>query len=124
MNTNLLTIDNMLFAGAAVAAPPASKPNTFTNATQFSRAADDTPPPSNTPESTTTDNIPTIAQKEPINKSTQDFSHTLHKKKQQQLKRPSKTRTTKNQKNKTQLLQNLPRQILPNPFRLQKRQFH
>ena len=79
MNTNLLTIDNMLFTGTAVAAPPASKPNTFTNATQFSRVADDTPPPSNTPESTTTYNTPSIAEKEPINKSTQDFSHTLHK---------------------------------------------
>jgi len=69
----------MLFTGTAVAAPPASKPNTFTNATQFSPGADDTPPPSNTPESTTTDNTPPIAEKEPINKSTQDFSHTLHK---------------------------------------------
>ncbi|MFB0552135.1 MAG: flagellar hook-length control protein FliK [Phycisphaerae bacterium] len=78
MNTNLLTIDNMLFTGAAVAAPPASKPNTFTNATQFSRAADDTPPPSNTPESTT-DNIPTITQNEPVNKPMEDFRHTLRK---------------------------------------------
>ncbi len=79
MNTNLLTIDNMLFTGTAVAAPPASKPNTFANATHFSPGADDTPPPSNTPESTTTDNTPPIAEKEPINKSTQDFSHTLRK---------------------------------------------
>ncbi len=79
MNTNLLTIDNMLFTGTAVAAPPASKPNTFTNATQFSCAADDTPPPSNTPESTTTDNIPTITQNEPVNKPMEDFRHTLRK---------------------------------------------
>jgi len=79
MNTNLLTIDNMLFTGTAVAAPPASKPNTFTNATHFSPGADDTPPPSNTPESTTTYNTPPIAEIEPINKSTQDFSHTLRK---------------------------------------------
>jgi flagellar hook-length control protein FliK len=69
----------MLFTGAAVAAPPASKPNTFANATQFSRAADDTPPPSNTPESTTTDNIPTITQNEPVNKPMEDFRHTLRK---------------------------------------------
>ena len=76
MNTNLLTIDNMLFTGTAVAASPAPKPNTFTNATQFSRVADDTPPPSHTPESTTTYNI---AQNEPINKPTRDFRHTLRK---------------------------------------------
>ncbi len=75
----MLTIDNMLFTGTAVAAPPASKPNTFANATQFSRVADDTPPHPNTPKSTTTDNTPSIARKESINKSTQDFSHTLRK---------------------------------------------
>jgi len=77
MNTNLLTIDNMLFAGTAVAAPPAPKPNTFTNATRLSPAADDTPPPPNTPESTTTDNTPFITRNEPVNKPTQDFRHTL-----------------------------------------------
>jgi len=75
----LLTFDNMLFAGTAVTAPPAPKPYTFTNDTQFSPAADDTPPPYDTPESTTTDNTPYIAQNESTNKSTQDFSHTLRK---------------------------------------------
>ncbi len=79
MNTNLLTIDNMFFTGTAVAAPPASKPNTFTNATQFSRMADDTPPPSNTPESTTTYNMPFIARNEPVNKPTQDFRYASRK---------------------------------------------
>jgi len=77
MNTNLLTIDNMLFAGPAVAAPPAPKPNTFTNATRFSPSADDTPPPPNTLEQTTTDNTPFITRNEPVNKPTQDFRHTL-----------------------------------------------
>jgi len=79
MNTNLLTIDNTLFTGTAVAASPAPKPNTFTNATQCSRVADDTPPPSNTPESITTDNIPAITQNEPVNKPMEDFRHTLRK---------------------------------------------
>jgi flagellar hook-length control protein FliK len=79
MNTNLLTIDNTLFTGTAVAAPPAPKPNTLTNATQCSRVADDTPPLPNTPESTTTDNIPTITQNEPVNKPMEDFRHTLRK---------------------------------------------
>ena len=79
MNTNLLTIDNMWFTGTAIAAPPAPRPNTFTNATQFSPASYDTPPPPNTPESTTTYNTPPITHNEPINKPTQDFSHTLRK---------------------------------------------
>ncbi|MCH8118410.1 MAG: flagellar hook-length control protein FliK [Planctomycetes bacterium] len=77
MNTNLLTIDNMMFAGPAVAAPPAPKPNTFTNATRLSPAADDTPPPPNTLEPTTTDNTPFIARNEPVNKPAQDFRHRL-----------------------------------------------
>ena len=77
MNTNLLTIDNMTFAGTAVAAPPAPKPNTFTNATRLSPAADDTPAPPNTLEPITTDNTPFIARDEPVNKPTQDFRHTL-----------------------------------------------
>jgi len=79
MYTNLLTIDNTLFTVTAVAAPPASKSNTLTNATQFSSVADDTPPPSHIPGLTTTDNTPSIAQNEPINKPKQDFSHTLRK---------------------------------------------
>ena len=79
MNTNLLTIDNMLFTGTVIAAPPAPRPNTFTNATQFSPASYDTPPPPNTPESTTTDNTPSIAHNEPVNKPMEDFRHTLRK---------------------------------------------
>lgn len=78
MNTNLLTIDNMLFAGTAVAAPPVSKPNTINKATQFSPPTDDIPPLPSTPESTTTDNMPPITHNEPVNKP-QDFSHTLRK---------------------------------------------
>ncbi len=79
MNTNLLTIDNMLFAGTAVAAPPAPRPNAIKKAPQFSLAADDTPPPSHTPESTTTDNTPFIARNEPVNKPTQDFRYASRK---------------------------------------------
>ena len=78
MNTNLLTIDNMMFAGTAVAAPPAPKSNTFTNATRFSPSADDTPPPPNTLEPITTYNTPFITRNEPANKPAQDFRHTLH----------------------------------------------
>ena len=77
MNTNLLTIDNMLFAGTAVAAPPAPRPNAIKKAPQFSPAADDTPPPPNTPEPTTTDNIPAPPSNKPINKLPQEFRHTL-----------------------------------------------
>jgi flagellar hook-length control protein FliK len=80
MNTNLLTIDNMLFAGTAVAAPPAPRPNAIKKATQFSPATDDTLPPPNTPELATTDNIHHITHNEPVNKPTEDFRHTLRKK--------------------------------------------
>ena len=80
MNTNLLTIDNMLFTVTDVAAHPASKPNTFTNAVQYSHAVDDTPPPSKAPESTMTDNMPSIDQNESINKPTHDFNRTLRNK--------------------------------------------
>ncbi len=79
MNANLLTIDNMLFAVTAVAAPPVSKPNTFTNATHFPPPSDDTPPPPNTPESTTPDNTPAPPSNKPINKPPQEFRHTLRK---------------------------------------------
>ncbi len=75
MNTNLQTIDNMLFAGTAVAAPPVPKPNTFANARQFSPTIDHT----NAPESTTADNMPAIARNESVNKPTQDFRQTLRK---------------------------------------------
>lgn len=74
-----MTIDNMMFASAAVAPPPAEKPNTFTNGTNFSPSADYIQPYSNTPESTTADNIPAIAQNEPTNKPKQNFNQTLRK---------------------------------------------
>ncbi|MHC4242785.1 MAG: hypothetical protein ACYSU4_10305, partial [Planctomycetota bacterium] len=77
MNTNLMTIDNTMFAASTVAPPPATKTNTFTNSTKFSPAEDNIQPYSNTPESTTADNIPAIAQREPINKSRQGFNQTL-----------------------------------------------
>jgi flagellar hook-length control protein FliK len=67
----------MLFAGTAVAAPPAPRPNAIKKATQFSPATDDTPQPPNSPESTTTDNTPAITQNETLNKPTQDFRQTL-----------------------------------------------
>jgi flagellar hook-length control protein FliK len=79
MNMSLMTIDNMMFAAAAVAPPPANKPNAFTNGTNFSPSADNIQPYSNTPESTTADNIPAIVQNEPINKPREDFNQTLHK---------------------------------------------
>jgi flagellar hook-length control protein FliK len=77
MNTNLMTIDNMMFAGTAVAPPHAIKPNTFTYGTNFSPSADNIQPSSNTTESTTADNIPTIAQNKPINKHKEDFHQKL-----------------------------------------------
>lgn len=77
MNMDLMTIDNMMFAGTAVAPPPANKPNTFTNSTNFSPSADNIQPYSDTSESTTVDNIPAIAQNKTINKPREDFNQTL-----------------------------------------------
>jgi len=74
-----MTIDNMLFTGTAIAAPPAPRPNEIKKAAQFPSAADDTQPSANTPESITTDNIYTNAHNESINQPPQDFSHTLRK---------------------------------------------
>ncbi|MBW7990830.1 MAG: hypothetical protein FVQ84_12555 [Planctomycetes bacterium] len=81
MNMDLMTIDNMMFASAAVAPPPANKPNTFTNGTNFSPSSDNIQPYSNAPESTTTDtdNRPAIAQNKSINKPREDFNQTLRK---------------------------------------------
>jgi flagellar hook-length control protein FliK len=80
MDTNLLTIENMLFTGAtALAAPPANKPVPSANATQFSQAPDNTCPSSNTPESITADNISTNVQKEAKSKPRQDFNQMLRK---------------------------------------------
>ncbi|MBC8470095.1 MAG: flagellar hook-length control protein FliK [Planctomycetes bacterium] len=79
MNMDLMTIDNMMFAAAAVAPPPANKPNTFTNGTNFSPPIDNIQPYSNTPESTTADNIPAVTQNKPINKPRESFNQTLRK---------------------------------------------
>ncbi len=72
-------MDNMMFAGTALATPPATKPIPFANAKQFSPAADNTHPYSNAPESPTADNISTIAHNEHIYKNKQDFNQTLRK---------------------------------------------
>ncbi len=77
MNMDLMTINNMMYAAAAVAPPPANKLNTFTNDTNFSPPADNIQPYSNTAESTTSHNIHAITQNEPTNKTKQDFNQTL-----------------------------------------------
>ena len=77
MNTNLMTINNMMFTGTAVAPPPATKLNTFANGTNSSPSADNIQPSSKIPESTTTDNMPAIAQNKPTKKTEEDFNQTL-----------------------------------------------
>ncbi|MDT8302850.1 MAG: hypothetical protein RQ760_15315, partial [Sedimentisphaerales bacterium] len=76
MNMDLMTINNTMFAGTAVAPPPAAN---FTNNTIFPQSADNTQPYSNTPESTTADNMQVIGQNKPINKPKEDFNQTLRK---------------------------------------------
>ena len=78
MYTSSLAIDNM-FVATASAAPVQSKPNTVKKAAQFSPTPDDNPPSVNIPETTTTDNTPTVAENELVNKPPQDFSQTLRK---------------------------------------------
>jgi flagellar hook-length control protein FliK len=76
MNMDLITINNTMFAGTAVAPPPAAN---FTNNTNFSQSAVNTQPYSNTPESTSADNMGAIDQNKPINKPKEDFNQTLRK---------------------------------------------
>jgi flagellar hook-length control protein FliK len=72
MDTNLLTIDNMLFTGATILqTPPAPSANT----TYFSKA----PNSACISESIKTDNISTITQKKSIIKQREDFNQTLRK---------------------------------------------
>jgi len=79
MNMDLMTINNTMFTGTAVAPPPAAKPNTFTNDTNFSSSADNIQPYYNTHESTMADNMPAIDQNKPINEPREDFNQTLRK---------------------------------------------
>ena len=78
MYTSPLTIDNM-FVATASAAPVPSRPNAVKKAAQFSPTPDDNPPFVNIPETTKTDNTPTSAENELVNKPPQDFSQTLRK---------------------------------------------
>ncbi len=78
MYTSPLTIDNM-FVATASAAPVPSRPNAVKKAAQFSPTPDDNPPSVNIPETTKTDNTPTSAENELVNKPPQDFSQTLRK---------------------------------------------
>lgn len=75
MDTNLLTIDNMMFVGTTLASQSVS----YANDSQFYQAPDNTCPSSNTSESITTDNISTITQNEHISRPKQDFEQTLRK---------------------------------------------
>jgi hypothetical protein len=79
MDTNLLTIDNMMFATTTLAAPSVIKPVTVTNEPQFSQAPDNTYQYSNTYEPITTDKISSIGQREHISKPKQDFKQALRK---------------------------------------------
>ena len=75
----MMTINNTMFAGTAVASPPAAKPNAFINGTNFSPSADNIQSYSNTTESTTADNIQPIAHDKTINKPKENFDQTLRK---------------------------------------------
>ena len=79
MNTNFVTIDNMLFAGANLASPITSNSTPLSNSYQISPEADTANLASNATESKTADNISDITQDVTVNKPTQDFNNTLRK---------------------------------------------
>jgi flagellar hook-length control protein FliK len=94
MDTNLLTIDNMMFAGITFASQSIS----YANDSQFSQATDNTYPYSNTAESITTDKISTIIQNGHISRPKQDFEQTLRK----TVESKSPQKNQKNTKSNTQ----------------------
>ena len=82
MNNVLLT--NMLFTRSFDFVPVPSKPATLSNTNRFSNrsinSSTDILPCDNAPETTTSDNVLTVAQSEPVDKPTKDFDYTLRKK--------------------------------------------
>jgi len=79
MDSNLLTIDNMMFAGTTVPAYNTFNINSIEKTSQPPLISDDSPSPSNTSASIKTDNTCPITLNEPVNKPQQDFSNTLRK---------------------------------------------
>lgn len=104
MNTNLLTMDNMLFAGVILTPAPVAKSNPFPNSSQFSISENPAKSPSNTNELKTTDNISDTAHDESINKTGQDFDQTLLKAVKNQSTQQSQANN--NNKDKNQVTKN------------------
>ena len=81
MNVNSLITDNN-FAGTIGTSPVSSKPDAIDKGAKFSLTSDDKHPQVNTLEKPTADNINEEIQnrKEPITKSPQEFTQSIHKK--------------------------------------------
>jgi len=93
MDTNLLTIDNMLFTGAtSLKIPSITKPTSSANTTRVSQAPDNTLPHTNTPETITADNISSNPRKEIISKPRDDFNQTLRKTVEAELSQNDQTK--------------------------------
>jgi flagellar hook-length control protein FliK len=93
MDTNLLTIDNMLFTGAtSLKIPSITKPTLSANTTRVSQAPDNTLPHTNTPETITADNISSNPRKEIISKPRDDFNQTLRKTVKAELSQKDQTK--------------------------------
>jgi len=81
MNVNLLITENN-FAGTTGTSPTPSKPDASKKGAKFSLIPDDKHSQVNIPEKPTADNVRQEVQnrKEPVNKSPQDFTQSIHKK--------------------------------------------
>jgi len=79
MNTNLLTIDNMLLGVTGPYSGP-SKPDTTRQDTKFHLSPDDKQPRVDSRETSTPDNINHEADKELVSKSPQEYSQPIRKK--------------------------------------------
>ena len=81
MNVNLLITENNL-AAARGTSPVPSKPDADTKGAKFSLTSDDKHPQVNSLEKPTADNVREKEQnrKEPVNKSPQEFTQSIHKK--------------------------------------------
>ena len=116
MDTNLLTIDNVLFAATTLAPSTATKPPSFLNSPKSTQTTYTTNPSSNATEPKKTDNIYNIEKDDSISKAEQDFNHTLSKAVKNESpgkNQANSNNANKNELNKNQGEQNLTSEALP-----------
>jgi len=100
MNVNLIITENN-FAAATGKNPVPSKPDEIREGAKFSLTPDDKHPQINGLEKPTADNINEEIQnrKEPVNKSTQDFTKSIHKKTKSENPSEAENKTKRKEQN-------------------------